>query len=393
LQSEITSCYQLTDEDSCRYSTSNLLCVWISSTSRCETVKSSCNAVVEENICETSGSVVNENRVLVKCVWISTQKCIIEQTAEKCNYYQSANACSSTISGMSCAWSNLSTEISSGSCDDVPSCTFLGASKTCENLLSAKGKCFFNGNISSINSSSRCSDIGDVTSCTDLKSKPLCENATKNTYPNFKECFFKLLACCNYSNRCYKEDIESFGFQGDSPYSNGRSSSTGVFVTVSIVIFIPFIIILFITIIVIIRNRNHPQLSKLFKCVKWINLEISKKREIKHFIPNDIPRTVVAVPNDPPCSAFSGIRVVGPYVFNNYVVPYTPSTYNLSSYNLSPYSSTPFIPPSCSPSPYGIFLVLFCFCFFFIFYFFFFFYCLFFYRLFSYYLFIESYAP
>jgi NADH:ubiquinone oxidoreductase subunit 3 (subunit A) len=92
-----------------------------------------------------------------------------------------------------CKWGVSDETISHGcNCEgvDIPeNCTLLNVSSPteCKQLISEKGKCFYNGDSDDkVIGVGICSDIGDITECSDILDGGLCTYAKKHTYYNLE---------------------------------------------------------------------------------------------------------------------------------------------------------------------------------------------------------------
>jgi hypothetical protein len=117
------------------------------------------------------------------CVWIKkweTYECVEENEADWCEYYINSDDCKMTKGGRLCMWVGECREYEEN-CSDIGDVT---NESECENYNSKRGTCFYNGNWTVGSSDIKCSDVVDITECSDLFEDSVCMDANNDIYPN-----------------------------------------------------------------------------------------------------------------------------------------------------------------------------------------------------------------
>jgi hypothetical protein len=185
-----------------------------------------------EDVCENLGKVEEVN-----CVWYTeNEKCFNPECFSFDDEKKSFN---------------------SSKCEDIGEMNM-----RCDDVISNRGNCFYNGE-SLVNPYPRpCSDVVDITSCNELKSMGLCMYANKSVYPNLPGDASALSLCIwNVADRTCNVINTDLGEKGKNNPSENSSSIIIIVVVVVVVVFVILLTVIIVLVIIIYRRRAKLKLA------------------------------------------------------------------------------------------------------------------------------------
>jgi hypothetical protein len=208
----------------------------------------SCGVIKDWNKCESVE--LSEKR---KCVWgrdsFGNGMCVPKDSL-KCDDYLSSIGCLWGVTDKSelmiCRWDEQTNQ-----CYNSEGCEFIREEgKICEEYVSKKGGCFFNGEGVITTAGKTCSNIIDIKSCSEFLFPTLCILADKSLYTQLFG---------NSRNPCIwdveKQECISKK-EGENSPEGENSSSTIIIIIVVLVVVVAVVGILVIVIIILIYRRK-----------------------------------------------------------------------------------------------------------------------------------------